>query len=714
MSSINLRHKPDDRLLELGGGDKPVVTPEVRGGKDVAMDVRICYNAAGEQVVDIAHDLNEPLPLGSGEFDGVVSVWALEHVSWRRLPDLLAEINRVLKPAGYVTFVLPNTEAQLRYILSGKAARHKDGEFVEASRILFGDQDYAANSHACYFSPRVVTELLTSAGFKDVTVTAYGELGTDMIVEASVDADRIPKPPVGKIVFPREEEGRTNYLVESPKPVVAAEQFLPYKQMVKVDPEGGLLCSIVPVDSPKDVERVTNSPAEMSAAALEAGAVEEVIREPKAVFVKEVPAQAAAENTPYDPARTFDRQYFDGGKDGGGYQIYLDFPCHELTSRHVLARKPESVLELGCGRGYVLKRIQDAGIKAYGLEVSKHCYLSRVADRFQSQDVTDTPWRFHDLQDDSLASRMFDLCLSVAVLEHIPEDKLPSVIKEMERTCRRGLHGVFFCPSGKDGDGTKRTLRPKEWWLNLFHSVAPSWPCEIVAKDELEGGQFPKDVLQGDGAIKLNLGCARTMFHHNWTNVDALDESQFAAANGYKYVRHDLRNGLPFKTDETSLIYSAHCLEHLDYKAGMALLRECRRVIKMDGAVRIIVPDAQLLMECYAKSLPVWDLGDVSRPDLREFDELNAGCAECPTAAGKLWGLLGVGHASAYDAETLIRMLHEAGFEAVQGAFRSPATRNWGQFGEKGVFERFGQILRETLDVLPCLSLYVDAVPREI
>jgi hypothetical protein len=135
----------------------------------------------------------------------------------------------------------------------------------------------------------------------------------------------------------------------------------------------------------------------------------------------------------------------------------------------------------------------------------------------------------------------------------------------------------------------------------------------------------------------------------------------------------------------------SHALEHLTYQEGLTFLRECRRVIKKDGAVRLIVPNARWLNNMYSSGLG----------ELSEFDEINDGCAQSPTAAAKLWSLLHAGHQAAYDAETLIGMLKEAGFEGRQAEFRKAA------FDHPGCH----QILRETLDCLPSLSLYVDAVP---
>ena len=130
------------------------------------------------------------------------------------------------------------------------------------------------------------------------------------------------------------------------------------------------------------------------------------------------------------PEQLFDRYYFNGGGKNGGYTGvgYRDFYKHDITTQHILARKPESVLELGCAKGFILKRLQDAGIIAGGLEISKHCYLTRACENILQANICKTPWVVPDHHTQVRKDLEYDLCFSIAVLEHIPEDKLPAVI----------------------------------------------------------------------------------------------------------------------------------------------------------------------------------------------------------------------------------------------------------------------------------------------
>lgn len=421
------------------------------------------------------------------------------------------------------------------------------------------------------------------------------------------------------------------------------------------------------------------------------------------------PEPAAAATAPAaaaGPSRAglFDKHYFNGGGKVGGYarEGYWDFPPHEVTAHHVLARAPKSALELGCARGYVLKRVQDAGVPAAGVEISRHCHMTRACENLFLRDVC-----ADGLPDAEAALGLpggYDLAYSVATFEHIPEQHLPHVLGELKRVSRRGLHGIDFGHNDDGFDKTHCCLKPQSWWRELFdrHGLQSH---EVVDKEDLEkpgpGFHWP-DIFAGDGRVKLNLGSFTQMFHRGWTNVDVHDLQGFAQHYNYKYLRHDVRNGLPFGTGAVDLIYTSHMLEHLSYDDGLRVLRECRRVLRPGGAARVIVPDARLLMSLYYDDVSNNGAAGYAEK-LAEFAEINDGVAAAPTPAGRLWALLHEGHAACYDWETLRDALARAGFAAYRVGFRCTTPAAPGGAG--------GQILRETVDPFPCLSLYVEAHP---
>jgi predicted SAM-dependent methyltransferase len=546
--------RPGAQVVELGGGDTPQFRPNV--------DVRPM------PTVDLVADLNQPIPLEGNQFDGVFSMYAIEHVSWRSVRTLVAESFRLLKPGGSVVFVTANLQEQARILVEKE--RWEDPDIG----MVFGDQNYGENAHACGFSPESALRMFREAGFQAVLVLPHPNCGTDMIIEAQ----------------------------KADIPTVA------------VHPE-------------------TWTPAERKQA--------------------------------------FDRDYFDGGHGVvGGYtgDGFRDFPVNWTVFAEVRKRTPTSVLELGCARGYVLKRLEDAGIRVRGLEVSEHCWHTRAVDPITVWDVTQTPWPVKDQE--------FDLAFSLALLERIPEQHVAAVAGELARTCRRGLHGVVFTPDHQQ-DRTIATARPAAWWQARLPSGH-----EVVDRSALE--HFPIQPPSGDGKVKVQVGSYTVMFHHGWWNLDIHPLEEFARHNGYLFRSHDARKGLPFDAGIVDLLFASHFLEHVSFQEGRRFLVECHRVMKPGAVLRLIVPDTALLVERFRDGR------------LGEYDALSRGCAHAVSPSEKLWELLLANHAATYDWKALETTLHAVGFDTVRRM----------SFRESGS----PQMLWETLDMFPTLSLYVEAV----
>ena len=166
--TYELPFKPGQRLIELGGGANPRIRPNV--------DVR-----PGPST-DLIADFNKPLPLPSNQFDGILSVYVIEHLSWRNVRGFIVEVHRILAPGGTAVLITANTLEQMKNAL----ARERWDETV--SSMLFGDLDYPENSHKAAFSPEYAVRLFKEAGFYEVTTLPHPETITDMIIQARKSA----------------------------------------------------------------------------------------------------------------------------------------------------------------------------------------------------------------------------------------------------------------------------------------------------------------------------------------------------------------------------------------------------------------------------------------------------------------------------------------------------------------------------------------------
>ncbi len=93
----------------------------------------------------------------------------------------------------------------------------------------------------------------------------------------------------------------------------------------------------------------------------------------------------------------------------------------------------------------------------------------------------------------------------------------------------------------------------------------------------------------------LNVGCGNH-FHKDWVNVDFNSFSEHVIA-------HNLLNGFPFSDEEFEVVYHSHVLEHFHKKDAGFFIKECHRVLKPGGVIRICVPDLENLVKTYINCL---------------------------------------------------------------------------------------------------------------
>jgi predicted SAM-dependent methyltransferase len=189
-----------------------------------------------------------------------------------------------------------------------------------------------------------------------------------------------------------------------------------------------------------------------------------------------------------------------------------------------------------------------------------------------------------------------------------------------------------------------------------LRQVQEEWRVQRTHKASLRrAGQF-----LGRPQVLLNLACGCHP-KAGWINVDLF----MPQAD----LHLDLREPMPFPDRSVDRIYVEHFFEHLNYpnlytsaawklegpnepSEAMTFLRECRRILKGGGALDLLVPDAEGMIEEYMRR------GSVGVPD----DWW--GPRWCDTAMHRLNYLFRQGreHKYAYDEETLSRALMSAGF----------------------------------------------------
>ena len=93
----------------------------------------------------------------------------------------------------------------------------------------------------------------------------------------------------------------------------------------------------------------------------------------------------------------------------------------------------------------------------------------------------------------------------------------------------------------------------------------------------------------------LNLGCGGR-FHPQWTNIDFVSKDK-------RVISHDLNQGIPFAEGLFDVVYCSHLLEHFPKDKAGGFLKECYRVLKPGGILRVVVPDLEQIARDYIKAL---------------------------------------------------------------------------------------------------------------
>lgn len=117
-------------------------------------------------------------------------------------------------------------------------------------------------------------------------------------------------------------------------------------------------------------------------------------------------------------------------------------------------------------------------------------------------------------------------------------------------------------------------------WVRFLHKVSPFYIRKVNKLKK------QKDLL-------VNLGCGPYGKENGWINLDLFPIQ-------HVYIRTDCRKKLVLANDSCAGVHIEMFLEHVDpFDELPFLLKECHRVLKPTGVLRVIVPDAEKFIKAY-------------------------------------------------------------------------------------------------------------------
>jgi len=135
---------------------------------------------------------------------------------------------------------------------------------------------------------------------------------------------------------------------------------------------------------------------------------------------------------------------------------------HGLTlwrnHRELFPDKIESAIDLGCGLGGLFSQWNDEGINGWGLDLAPNCLDADVARKYSHKFLVDNLWDF-DLDEE------FDVAVCADVMEHIPENRVDAVLKNIHKHSKQAFFKIANYPHIFEGFQLHMTMHPVEWWL---------------------------------------------------------------------------------------------------------------------------------------------------------------------------------------------------------------------------------------------------------
>ena len=178
--------------------------------------------------------------------------------------------------------------------------------------------------------------------------------------------------------------------------------------------------------------------------------------------------------------------------------------------------------------------------------------------------------------------------------------------------------------------------------------------------------------------MRINIDCGKTLTK-NWNNYDysvsiklskypilsnLLSKFKLIEEDQYSFIKYCSENNIglldatkvfPFNDDSIDVIYSSHMMEHLHRDDAINFIRECHRVLRPKGILRLVLPDLKLNIESY-----------LSSEDADKFMEnllIQPPRTKSITDLAKLFFSGGFrAHQWMYDEKSLIKLLVECNF----------------------------------------------------
>lgn len=180
-------------------------------------------------------------------------------------------------------------------------------------------------------------------------------------------------------------------------------------------------------------------------------------------------------------SKKFGKEYFDGKREFGygGYKYDGRWkPVAKRIVHHYKLKKNNKVLDIGCGKGFLVKDLVDIGIDAYGIDISDYAIKNSKKEIF--------PRLFKgNAKKINFPDKCFDLVLSFNCIHNLKKRDCIKALKEIERVSKGKSFVQVDCYENE-----KEKKMFLEWVLTAeTHGYPKEW-FEIFKQAKYSGDWF--------------------------------------------------------------------------------------------------------------------------------------------------------------------------------------------------------------------------------
>jgi predicted SAM-dependent methyltransferase len=113
-------------------------------------------------------------------------------------------------------------------------------------------------------------------------------------------------------------------------------------------------------------------------------------------------------------------------------------------------------------------------------------------------------------------------------------------------------------------------------------------------KDASNAKKLTLVYLANNRTKKLHIGCGGNILPE-WLNTD-----YFPTNPNIAYL--DATKQFPFQDGTFDYVFSEHMIEHITYADGLIMLKQCNRILKSGGKIRLSTPNLRFLVDLYSEN----------------------------------------------------------------------------------------------------------------